>query len=120
MLNKPHKGFKCLIKKKKVLRKVDHVKMMVYEYNSKFSKSCPCDLLIVIANPKRSGNGFLYKVNEKDEFFAVSDVIVGINAVEPIFYSVKITASILHSYKFFIFNLVPLHSPPLKFPKNMT
>ena len=55
------------------------MKMMVYEYNSKFSKSCPCDLLIVIANPKRSGNGFLYKVNEKDEFSIICDVILGMN-----------------------------------------
>ena len=64
-------------------------------YNPKFSKSCPCDLLIVIANAKRIENCFLYNVNGKDEFFSVFDVIQGINTVEPIFSPVKITASIL-------------------------
>ena len=89
-------------------------------YNPKFSKSCPCYLLIVIANAKRIGNCFLYNVNWKDKFFSVFDVIRGINTVEPIFSPVKITAFILYSYKLFMFNLVPLHSAPLKFLNNIT
>ena len=76
--------------------------------------------MIVIANAKRSGIRFLYKVHGKDKFSAVSDVILGMNTVEPIFSPVKITAFILYLYKFFIFNLVPLHSPLHKFRNNMT
>ena len=66
----------------------------------KFSKYCPCDLLIVIANAKRIGNCFLYNLNEKNEFFSVFDVIRCIKTVEPIFFPIKIAASILYFYKF--------------------
>ena len=76
--------------------------------------------MIVIANAKRIGNSFLYNVNEKDEFFCVFDVIRGINTVEPIFSPIKIIASILYLYEFFMFDLVPLHSPPTKFLNNIT